>query len=128
MSTTLIFGRDGQGYNAYAPYPSTDKFSATLTSGSAATVNVPQNASTWIVAFSYQPGTNVWVDFSGATAVIPAGATFAATTSELNPGARSINKQYYNSSAVLTNSTISLITDNTTADVSISFFALPVGQ
>lgn len=128
MSTTLNFGRDAQGYNAYAPYPSTDKFSATLTTGTPSTINVPQNANSWIVSFSIQPGANVWVDFTGATAIVPVGGTFAATTSELNPGARTVNKQYYNSSAVLTNSTISLVTDTATADVGVSFFALPVGQ
>jgi hypothetical protein len=114
MSTLLNFGRDVQGYNAYAPATSTDKFSATLVDGVAATVTTPSNYKEWIVSFSFQPGTNVWVDFSGAAAAIPVGSTFASTTAELNPGTRTVQK----------GTTISLITDNTTADVGVSFYAV----
>jgi len=89
MSTKLNFARDVQGYNSYAPSPSTNMFSATLASGGNATITLPTNALTWIVAFSYQPGSNLWVRVNGSAAA-PAGATFAATTSELNPGARLI--------------------------------------
>lgn len=121
MATLLEFGRDVQGYNAYAPQPSTNMFSATLTNGAAASVTIPTRFQAWIVAFSFQPGTNVWVDFTGATAAIPAGATFAATTSELNPGARLVYTYANNQTSV---KTISLITDNATADVSVAFYGV----
>ncbi len=108
MQTQLQFGRDMQGYNAYAPYPSTVKYSATITNGSATSVNVPTTHALWIVSFRYYPN-DVWVDVSGATAAIPVGATLAATTSELNP-----------SSLTLASGTkISIITSQTSADVSI---------
>lgn len=109
MSTLLNFGRDVQGYNAYAPQDATNKWSATLGAGVASSITIPKNYPVWIVAFSPQPGTDVWVDFTGATAAIPVGATLATTTSSLNPGQRT----------VLAGTSISVITDNTTADIGI---------
>ncbi len=109
MSTTsLNFGRDQQGYNAYAPQPSTVKWSATITDGAATSITVPSTYQTWIVSFRYYPN-DVWVDVSGATAIIPVGATLASTTSELNPAALTLQA----------GNTISIITGLTSADVSI---------
>lgn len=112
MSTLLEFGRDVQGYNAFAPRPSTNNWSATLTNGSATNIVVPSNHAEWIISFRYQPGTNVWVDFTGATASIPAGETLAVTTSELRPASVKVNA----------GTNISVITDNTTADIGISLY------
>lgn len=114
MSTFLSFGRDVQGYNAFAPQTATDKWSATITNGNATSITVPSNHTAWIVAFAYQPGTNIWVDLTGATAAIPAGATLASTTAELNPGQR----------LVKAGDKISIITDNTSADVGIALYAV----
>ena len=109
MSTPqLLFGRDTQGYNAYAPQPSTVKYSATLTVGNATSITVPTSYESWIVSFRYYPN-DVWVDVSGAAAIIPVGATLAATTSEMNPA-----------SLMLEGGTnISMITGLATADVSV---------
>lgn len=104
----LHFGRDDQGYNAYAPYPSTVKYNATITDGNATSITVPSTYALWIVSFRYYPN-DVWVDVSGATAAIPVGATLAATTSELNPASLTLTA----------GTTISIITGLTTADVSI---------
>lgn len=108
MAQNLAFGRDAQGLNAYAPQPSTVKYSATITTGSATSITVPSTYQVWAVSFRYYPN-DVWVDVSGATAIIPVGATLAATTSEMNPA-----------SLTLTAGTnISMITDLTAADVSV---------
>lgn len=112
MSTILSFSRDVQGYNAYAPDFATDHFSVTLTTGTGATFTVPNNYNYYIISFSYQPGTNVWV-CNGNTASVPAGGSFAATNSELNPGARRVKG----------GAVISCITDNATAEVGVSIYA-----
>ena len=114
MSTLLNFGRDLQGYNAYAPTASADNWSATITNGAETNITVPSNYQVWIAVFSYQPGANVWVDLSGATAIVPVGSTLASTTSVLNPGAR----------MVYAGDTISMITDNTSIDVGVSLYAV----
>lgn len=90
MSTKLIFGRDVQGYNAYAPPFSKDKFSATIASNGNSTITIPSNFQNWIIAFSFEPGATCWVAHN-TTAAPPVGTSFASTTSELNPGSRSVN-------------------------------------
>lgn len=108
----LNFGRDVQGFNAYAPQDASIKYSATITNGNATSITVPTSYGVWIAAFSTQPGGNLWVDVTGATAAIPAGATLAASTSMLNPGQRT----------VFSGNTISIITDDTSIDVGIELW------
>jgi len=128
MSTTLNFGRDAQGYNAYAPLPSTNMYSATLASNGSSSITVPTNVAKWVVAFSFQPGSQIWVAYStsgASSASGPAGASFASTTSELNPGARLIPSTVTTSSG--TNATvIYLINDGpSSADVGVMLYAVP---
>lgn len=120
MSTILAFGNDAQGLNAYAPRFPTDIFTATLTNGSAQSVTVPQNHSQWIMSISIQPGSDVWVRENG-TAAVPAGGTFLASNSELNPGPRWVDARQANG---VTPTTIGLITPNVTCDVEVSFYAV----
>lgn len=109
MSTILNFGRDINSFNAYAPQTSSNKYSATLAAATETHITLPSNYPAWIVSFSIQPGTTVWVDVTGATAGVPSGATLAATTAEQNPGQRT----------VLAGGKVSMITANTTADVGV---------
>jgi hypothetical protein len=90
MSTPLSFGRDVQGYNAYAPMPCTNNYSVTLAAATATSITVPSTDQVWIASFNYSAAAKVYVDFSGATAAVPAGATLVATTSTLNPGQRTV--------------------------------------
>lgn len=113
MSTILNFARDAQGYNTYAPDFATNHFSATLSNGSAESFTVPGNFPVWIVSFSFQPGTNVWVA-RNSTAAIPADGTFTSTKSELNPSSR----------RVYAGDVISCITDAVTSDVGVALYAI----
>jgi len=118
VPVALNFGRDSHNYNAFAPHPSNNIFNSTLASGSAASCTVPSgtNYPYWAVSFRYQPGATVFVDVSGATAAVPAGATLVAATSELNPA----------SLTLVAGQHISMITDDTTADVAVVMW--PIGQ
>lgn len=112
MSTLLDFGRDVQGYNSYAPPFAADNFKVTLASGVAQQFTVPSNFKNWIIAFSPQIGTNIWVA-RNTTATLPSG-TITATSSTQNPGARQ----------ALGGDTVSMITNSTTSDVGVSLYAI----
>jgi hypothetical protein len=90
MTTVLNFGRDNAGYNAFAPAPSTNLFGTLLTINTAAAFTIPDDYENWIVVFSYSPGAAVWVDFTGATAVIPSVSSFVNVTTELLPASRKL--------------------------------------
>ncbi len=114
MTTKLLFGRDVQGYNAFAPDFAGDAFSATLAAAGNDTITVPSNFQNWIASFSYSPGSDCWVALN-ASATPPAGNTFAATTSELNPGSRKV--QAGNTINIYNNGTAS-------ADVGVMLYAI----
>lgn len=87
--TELNFGRDVQGFNAFAPSFSDTKYSASLLSAGSDSITVPGTNTNWIAAFSYEPGAVIWVALND-TAAPPAGNTFVATTSELLPASRKV--------------------------------------
>jgi hypothetical protein len=119
--TQLNFGKDVQGYNAYAPAPSTNMFSATIAASGNATITLPTSVSQWIVVFSFTPGSTVWVSYNGSAA-IPVGSTFAATTSELNPGARILPALQ---SDRITPTTINLLNNGSAgSDVWVALYAI----
>jgi len=89
MSTQLNFGRDVQGFNAYAPQFSTNRYSANLLSTGNSSVTIPSNFGRWIASFSYQPGSTIWVALN-TSAAPPVGNSFAQNVSELNPASKSV--------------------------------------
>lgn len=107
-----ILGRDITGAVNYSLSPSENKKSATLEINNEETFTVPSTAPFWDVFFSIQPGSSIWVAY-GATAEVPAGATFADTTSELNPTIRRL----------AAGTVVSCITGDVTAHIGISMYA-----
>lgn len=86
-----VFGIDGFGL----PFCDTI-YSATLAATTDTTITIPGSSSVeepyagipkYIVIFQYTPGKDVYVALNQAAAA-PAGATFAATTSEQNPSGK----------------------------------------
>ncbi len=109
MAVALKFGKDSQGYNAFAPRPATNMKSIELINSTAQSFTVPNTEDFWTVSFRYQPGTTVWVDVTGATAAEPVGNTWADTTSEMNPATL----------VLAGNTNVSMISGNDTADVGV---------
>lgn len=112
LSTMFVLTRDINGYNGFGLPFCTDKYTAKL-AGVAVSLTVPDNYKYWVAVFSIEPGVRVWVA-NNATAAVPAGATLAASNSELNPTAR----------LVKANDVLSFVTPDTSADISVSFYAL----
>lgn len=112
--TQFSMTRDINGYNGFGLPFSLNKYSANLATNTDTTLSVPDYAANYVAIFAYQPGATVWVTIN-ATAAKPAGASFAATTSEMNPVAR-----YVKGSDV-----IHVLTGDTSAMVSVTFYALP---
>ena len=98
--TPFALSRDVNGYNGFGLQFSDNKYSATVAQTTDTTLTIPGDApmgavnnvtiNKYIAIFSYEPGSQVWVA-NNETAEIPVGASFAATTSELNPSARQVN-------------------------------------
>lgn len=113
MSTTLDFQNDVKGSNTFAPPFSTQVYTATLVAAAHSSITVPSNFKNWVAVFAYEPGATVWVSKNG-TAAVPAGGTFAAAVSDLNPGARIVKAA----------DVIDLITADATADVWVALYAI----
>lgn len=98
MPTKFTLTRDINGYNGYGLIPTDYKVNVTLTANTDTTITVPSSSSLGggntgtktnprlIAIFYVTPGAEVWFALNVAAAV-PAGATFALTSSEGNPSA-----------------------------------------
>lgn len=120
MAQYLNLNRDSAGNTAYAPSQANIIYTATLGAATETHITVPKGASQWLVAFSYEPGSAVWVNTVGGTAAVPAGGTLAAATSELNPAARLVKTLQNDGTA----NTVSMITAAASIDVSVMFYAI----
>lgn len=95
--TPFSLTRDINGYNGFGLAFSDTKYSATIAQSTDTTLTVggasPDgmissfSANRYLAIFNFEPGAQVWVA-NNATAAVPAGASFASTSSELNPSAR----------------------------------------
>ena len=85
MSQLLSYVRDGQGNVSPALSQSANILSCSLLAGNSATLTVPSTPyTTWVLLIEYGPNADVWVS-DGHTAAQPAGNTFSASNSLLNP-------------------------------------------
>lgn len=117
-TTYLNLGRDVTGVSANAPQFSTVMYSSTLGAGVAASVAVPLDALAYIMVVKVQPTGWAWVSRT-TTAAVPAGGTLAAIASEMVEGGTDEFRRL-----VYPKDTISVISANTTCDISIVFYAV----
>jgi len=110
--TQLLMQRDLSGQNTFGLPPCDNKFSTTLATTVAQTFTVPTVATRWLAVFSVEPGASVWFAHN-ATAELP-GAAVDDKNSEQNPAAW----------IVKSGDTISAITNNTTAEIGVKFYAI----
>lgn len=89
MSTKFNMIKDIAGYNGFGIAPTYDIQGCYLAANTAQTFTAPIGYPYWIAIFSYTPGSNVFVDFSGATAAVPSGSV-ASITASLNPSGRAL--------------------------------------
>lgn len=123
MSTPFWMVRDINGYNGFGLKPSSQKYSATLAQSTDTSFTVPKGnlvgsgsstgSKKYLAIFSYEPGSAVWVAYN-ATAAVPGGAAFAATSSELLPTARYVSQ----------GDVIHFITPDTGVSVGITLYVL----
>jgi hypothetical protein len=112
VTTQFNMNRDETGAPAYAPHFCDDSWQVALAQNVAQSITVPGTYRHWVAIFSYEGGTDVWVSNSG-TATTPTGSMLA-TSSSLNPGARSVTA----------GSTLSFITSSLSAEVGICLYAV----
>jgi hypothetical protein len=127
MTKMYKLQKDVAGYNGFGLPVSDAMFSATLGASSDTTVNAPSSSAIgaplntnnrYLAIINVKPNTEVWFALN-ATAAVPAGASFASTTSEL------INGTEYFAIQVQTGDVLHFLTASATTDVSVKFYSLP---
>jgi hypothetical protein len=99
--TPFSMSRDINGFNGFGLVFSDTKYSATIAQSTDTTITIGGTSAMggmanngghrYLMVFNFEPGSQVWVA-NNATAAVPAGATFASTSSEMNPSAREVRE------------------------------------
>ena len=127
MTTQYKLQKDVAGYNGFGLQFSDLKYSATLAANTEATLTVPSKGSMgaaldtvnkFIAVIQVKANISVWLAMN-ATAAVPAGATFALTTSDLIIGG-----EYYGVE-VKAGEVMHFITPTASTEVMVKFYALP---
>ncbi len=105
--------RDINGVNGFGLPFTINKYSAALVQNTEETLTIPSYAAQYLAIFSFDVGAAVWVA-NNETAALPAGASFAATTSELNPTARQVSAA----------DVLHFYTGDSTSQVGVTLYAL----
>ena len=127
MITQYKLQKDVAGYNGFGLPFSNSKYSASLAITTDTTLEVPNGSSMgtalnsvnrFLAVIQVEANLSVWCAVN-ATAAVPAGSTFAATTSELIIGGEYFAKE------VKATDVLHFIAPTAGTDISVVFYALP---
>lgn len=127
MTTQYKLQKDVAGYNGFGLPFCDQKFSASLAITTDTTLTVPVNAamgqalnsiSRWLAVIQVEANLSVWFALN-ATAAVPAGSTFAATTSDLI-----IGTEYYGVE-VKAGDVMHFLAPAAGTDILVKFYAMP---
>jgi hypothetical protein len=127
MTTQYKLQKDVAGYNGFGLQFCDQKYSVTIAASTEKTLTVPSNGSIgaalnnvnkFLAVIQVTANVSVWVALN-ATAAVPAGSSFASTTSDLIVGS-----EYY-AREVKAGDVLHFITATASTDISVQFYALP---
>ena len=127
MSTIYKLQKDVAGYNGFGLPFSDQKFSASLAVTTDTTLTVPSSGAIgaplnqvnrFLALIQVEANATVWAALN-ATAAVPVGASFAATTSDLIIGG-----EYY-AREVKAGDVLHFLAPVAATDIQVSFYALP---
>lgn len=127
MATQYKLQKDVAGYNGFGLQFSDQKYSASLAATTDTTLTVPTSSamgqalnsvSKWLAVIQVEANLSVWFALNEAAAV-PAGATFAVTTSDLI-----IGSEYYGVE-VKAGDVMHFLAPTAGTDIMVKFYALP---
>lgn len=130
MATLYRLQKDIAGYNGFGLPPSDQKYSASLAVSTDTTVPVPLSGSMgmaldtvnkWLAIVQVEANLSVWFALN-ATAAVPAGSTFAVTTSDLIIGG-----EYY-AVSVKAGDVMHFLAPVAGTDILVKFYSLPANS